>query len=143
MFKATSIEQPHGDKGITQLQYEDVLGQEQRATFSVAKTTGQLKTYVHATTQLLRDPVPQHSTYSESSNLPYVRSGNIAFDALFALSMDEMKLNSVANIKDGNYNLGKAIACPCFETGEKWNYVWTRDLSYAAQLGLGFLTLNA
>ncbi|MBU2883436.1 esterase [Psychrosphaera sp. B3R10] len=138
LFKATSIEQPHGDKGITQLQYEDVLGQEQRATFSVAKTTGQLKTYVHATTQLLRDPVPQHSTYSESSNLPYVRSGNIAFDALFALSMDEMKLNSVANIKDGNYNLGKAIACPCFETGEKWNYVWTRDLSYAAQLGLGF-----
>lgn len=138
LFKTTSLEKPHGESNTTQLQYTDVLGQHQQATFSVAKTTGELKTYVHSTTQLLRDPVPQHSIYSESSNLPYVRSGNIAFDALFALAMDEMKLNSVANIKDGNYNLGKAIACPCFETGEKWNYVWTRDLSYAAQLGLGF-----
>jgi hypothetical protein len=28
------------------------------------------------------------------------------------------------------------MPCPCFETGEKWHYVWTRDLSYAIDLGL-------
>ncbi|WP_434430251.1 hypothetical protein [Aeromonas veronii] len=34
---------------------------------------------------------------------------------------------------------GQAIPCDCFETGAKWHYVWTRDLSYATDLGLGVL----
>jgi hypothetical protein len=51
----------------------------------------------------------------------------------------EMKLDSVSAIRDGSYNGGQAIPCDCFETGEKWHYVWTRDLSYAADLGLGML----
>ncbi|MDB5948860.1 MAG: esterase, partial [Massilia sp.] len=71
--------------------------------------------------------------------LPTARTGNLAFDALFALAGAEMKLDSVTAITDGNYNGGAAIACDCFETGEKWHYVWTRDLSYAADLGLAML----
>ena len=31
------------------------------------------------------------------------------------------------------------MPCPCFETGAKWHYVWTRDLSYSLDLGLGYL----
>ncbi|UUZ52876.1 hypothetical protein LP419_27435 [Massilia sp. H-1] len=50
-----------------------------------------------------------------------------------------MKQNAVARISDGNYNGGAAVDCACFETGEKWHYVWTRDLSYAADLGLALL----
>jgi hypothetical protein len=42
-------------------------------------------------------------------------------------------------IRDGNYNGNNPIPCDCFETGEKWHYVWTRDLSYAADLGLAML----
>ncbi|HEX9172170.1 MAG TPA: esterase [Telluria sp.] len=45
----------------------------------------------------------------------------------------------MAAIRDGSYNDDQPIACECFETGEKWHYVWTRDLSYAAALGLAML----
>ena len=108
------------------------------ATFSSADVDG-LKEYVHETTAVLRDPVPSFSVYKEDPKQPYLRSGNTAFDALFALAIDEMKLDAVEVIRDNNYNDGNAIACSCFETGEKWNYVWTRDLAYSAHLSLGFL----
>ena len=108
------------------------------ATFSSTDIDG-LKEYVHETTAVLRDPVPSFSVYKEDSKQPYLRSGNTAFDALFALAIDEMKLDAVEVIRDNNYNDGNAIACSCFETGEKWNYVWTRDLAYSAHLSLGLL----
>ncbi len=58
------------------------------------------------------------------------------FDGLFALSQLELQLAQVESITDSAFDNGKPIACPCFETGEKWRYVWTRDLSYAADLAL-------
>ncbi|WP_143870594.1 esterase [Catenovulum sediminis] len=122
-----------------QLEFSTFDEQLEGATFSIQSEENGLRTYVHSTTQALRDPVPQYSVYAEDAELPYSRSGNIAFDALFALAIDEMKLDSVSEIKDGNYNAGQPIACECFETGEKWNYVWTRDLSYAADLSLAML----
>ena len=98
-----------------------------------------LRSYTQSSTMALRDPGPQSTTYHESADAPTVRSGSLAFDALFALAVSEMQQNAVAQIKDGNYNGGAAIDCACFETGEKWHYVWTRDLSYAADLGLAML----
>jgi len=81
----------------------------------------------------------QEISYSEVMGLPVVRSGNSGFDALFTLAGLEMGQNSVSQIRDGSYNGGQPISCNCFETGEYWHYVWTRDLSYAAALGLGML----
>ena len=128
---------PH--QGTTQsLHFETIDNNTQIATFS-SKSIGELKEYVHETTAKLRDPVPSFSVYREDKSLPYLRSGNMAFDALFALSIDEMKLDSVDVIKTSNYNGGQSIACECFETGEKWNYVWTRDLAYSAHLSLALL----
>ena len=98
-----------------------------------------LRSYVHSTTMQLRDPGPQHVRYTETADAPRVRSGSLPFDALFALATTEMKQDSVSRIADGNYNGGAPVDCECFETGEKWHYVWTRDLSYAAALGLGML----
>ncbi|MEJ7805336.1 MAG: esterase, partial [Telluria sp.] len=107
--------------------------------FSSPHAGAPLRSYTQSTSVQLRDPGPQHVSYAESAQLPTLRSGSLAFDALFALAGAEMQQNSVAQIKDGNYNDGKPIACDCFETGEKWHYVWTRDLSYAADLGLAIL----
>ncbi|WP_440903266.1 esterase [Catenovulum sp. SX2] len=132
---ADSVKPPHQGE-MTKLQFNRFNGDAVEAVFSAQVHDNGLREYVHSTTQALRDPVPSFSLYQEDANLPRVRSGNTAFDALFALAVDEMKLNSVEQIKDGNYNHGKAIDCSCFETGEKWNYVWTRDLSYAAHLSL-------
>ena len=58
------------------------------------------------------------------------------FDGLYAMAQDDLKLDSVDAIRDGAFDHGQPIPCLCFETGEKWPYVWTRDLSYAIDLGL-------
>ncbi|MGO4701772.1 Six-hairpin glycosidase-like protein [Dyella sp. 2RAB6] len=58
------------------------------------------------------------------------------FDGLFAMAQDDLRLDSVQAIRDDAFDRGKAIPCACFETGEKWHYVWTRDLSYAVDLSL-------
>jgi hypothetical protein len=116
--------------------------QVETATFSVQEPNQEYWTYAHSTTQTLRDPVPQHRSYSELENYPRSRTGNLAFDGLFALALEELRQNSVKEIRDGNYNDGQAIAQSVFETGAKWHYVWTRDLSYAADLGLANLDVQ-
>lgn len=114
-------------------------GKAETARFSTPDASAAQRSYTQSTTMKLRDPGPQSVTYRESSGLPTVRSGNLAFDALFALALTEMQQDSVSQIKDDSYNGGAPIACDCFETGEKWHYVWTRDLSYAADLGLALM----
>jgi hypothetical protein len=131
---------PHANAGATaSLSFPTWDGKQETARFSVQDPQAPLRSYAHSTTMQLRDPGPQYTSYKEDAALPQVRSGNLAFDALFALAAHEMKLDSVKEIRDGNYNGNNAIPCDCFETGEKWHYVWTRDLSYAADLGLGLL----
>src|SRR6476620_7706113 len=61
------------------------------------------------------------------------------FDRLFALAQDELDKDRVDAITDWSFNDQKPFPCVCFETGEKWHYVWTRDLSYAADLALAEL----
>jgi hypothetical protein len=137
---AAAASDPHAGAGATAaLTFPTWDGKEETARFSVRDPEAPLRSYAHSTTLQLRDPGPQFTTYEENALLPVVRSGNLAFDALFALAGHEMTLDSVKEIRDGNYNGGAAIPCDCFETGEKWHYVWTRDLSYAADLGLAML----
>ncbi|PPU77389.1 MULTISPECIES: Six-hairpin glycosidase-like protein [Xanthomonas] len=61
------------------------------------------------------------------------------FDALFALAQQEMADDRVDAIRDPAFNAGKPVPCTCFETGERWPYVWTRDVSFAADLALARL----
>ena len=65
-----------------------------------------------------------------------VRTASPLFDGLFAMAQDDLKQDSVNAIRDGAFDHGQPIPCHCFETGEKWPYVWTRDLSYSVDLGL-------
>ncbi|BBR40508.1 hypothetical protein WP3W19E03_30330 [Aeromonas veronii] len=132
---------PHeGHELIEKREYETYKpGVTETATFSVKQASDEYRSYAQSTTQELRDPGENFTTYQEQSDLPRLRSGNMVFDALFALAAYEMRQNSVAQVKDGSYNGGQAIPCDCFETGAKWHYVWTRDLSYATDLGLGAL----
>ncbi|ATQ75464.1 esterase [Massilia violaceinigra] len=135
-----STADPHqGHAVISPSEYRIIDGATATVRFSTPDVHATLRSYTQSTTMPLRDPGPQSATYREAAGQPTVRSGSLAFDALFALALDEMKQNAVAQIKDGNYNGASAIDCDCFETGEKWHYVWTRDLSYAADLGLAML----
>ncbi|MFB9244248.1 esterase [Massilia antarctica] len=135
-----STADPHrGHAAGSASEYRIIDGTSATVRYSTPDAAAALRSYTQSTTMALRDPGPQSTTYREAADRPTVRSGSLAFDALFALALDEMKRNAVAQITDGNYNGAAAIDCDCFETGEKWHYVWTRDLSYAADLGLAML----
>ena len=45
--------------------------------------------------------------------------------------------DKVDAITDWSFNDQKPFPCVCFETGEKWHYVWTRDLSLRGRPGAG------
>ncbi|AVR98316.1 alpha/beta hydrolase-fold protein [Pseudoduganella armeniaca] len=113
-------------------------GKQVSVRFSSAGDDAQ-RSYTQTTDLPMRPGDAQEVRYAERADLPRVRSGNLAFDALFALAGAEMKQNAVSVIRDDSYNGGQPVPCACFETGEKWHYVWTRDLSYAADLGLALL----
>ncbi len=61
------------------------------------------------------------------------------FDALFALAQQEMDQDRVDAIRDPSFNEGRPVPCACFKTGANWPYVWTRDVSFAADLALARL----
>ncbi len=122
-----------------QLHFGTWDGRTERVSFAISNERDGLRTYKQTSTAMQRDDAPSTGAYSEDSAWPRVRSGDLAFDALFALAVDEMKLDAVSDIRDDAYNGGQAIPCSCFETGAKWHYVWTRDLSYAAWLSLAML----
>jgi len=137
--QAASAGDPHAGRPVATLNWPTWDGKQETVRFSSPDPQAALRSYTQSSSMNLRDPGPQHVTYSEEAGLPRVRSGNLAFDALFALAGHEMRQDAVSQIRDGNYNGGAAIPCDCFATGEKWHYVWTRDLSYAADLGLALL----
>lgn len=129
----------HAAPGAATASYPTWDGKQETVRYATPDAGAALRSYTQSTTMRVREGGKQAINYSESAAVPTVRSGNLAFDALFALAGAEMKLDSVSEIRDGSYNGGNAIPCECFETGELWHYVWTRDLSYAASLGLGML----
>lgn len=114
-------------------------GKTEQVSVSVSTGKDKLRTFTLTSSQQQRDDTAKVRVVAEDKQHPQVHSNSPLFDALFSLAMDDMKLDSVSAIRDYNYNNGESIACECFETGEKWNYVWTRDLSYAANLGLAHL----
>jgi hypothetical protein len=67
------------------------------------------------------------------------QTGSVMFDALFALAQQEMDQDRVDAIRDPAFDEGRPVPCECFQTGARWPYVWTRDLSFAADLALARL----
>lgn len=120
--------------------WDDTLG---RATVTVMDRDACRRSYAIATTATLRHPigvgVQNPRTVVEQEGWPTVRTGHDMFDALYALTLDEVRESSVDAIRDWGFNDGGEVPCGtggCFETGRLWNYVWTRDTAYAVDLGL-------
>lgn len=109
------------------------------------KVTGEgcLRSFEITSSAVRRDDVPTSPrTVTETAERPSVHTGSDLFDALYQLALDEAKENSVGSIQDGAFRNGAPLACSaagCFETGRKWTYVWTRDTSYAMNLGLAWI----
>jgi hypothetical protein len=82
---------------------------------------------------LLRDAQGKRSIPAQPLR---VRTASLLFDGLYAMAQDDLRQDSVTSIKDDAFDHGQPIPCICFETGAKWHYVWTRDLSYSVDLGL-------
>jgi hypothetical protein len=111
-----------------------------QASVSIAQKDSCARVYTLTTNAPLRDGQPENPrTFGELGGQPVLRTGHDLFDALYALAHDEVRQCSVDAIEDGAFNDGQPLPCPpggCFETGRLWTYVWTRDTSYAADLGL-------
>ena len=101
------------------------------------------RTFVLSSTAERRDSIPAGPlTLEERAGASSVSTNNPMFDALWQLALLEAEQNSVSAIQDWSFDNGQPWQCPdggCFETGRKWNYVWTRDTSYAVNLGLGWI----
>jgi glycogen debranching enzyme len=130
-----------GESGQPQVSQDSYTSGAQRAQVTVAGEADALRTYTLTTNAELRDNVPQDKrrVVQEEAGQPRLRSGSVLFDSLFAMALDEVRELSVSSIRDGAFNNGQGVPCDCFETGEKWNYVWTRDTAYAAELGLALV----
>lgn len=96
------------------------------------------RTYRIETNAELRDnrPADKQIDIVERFDSSYTRSGVFSFDALYAMAVQEAHQNSVDTIRDAAYADNRPIRVKAYQTGEKWHYVWTRDLAYALQLGL-------
>lgn len=109
----------------------------------IASGSACARSFVLTSTAVRRDNLPESPrTVAESDDRPSLQTKNDLFDAVFQLALEEAKENSVSAIKDGAFRNGQPFPCAeggCFETGRKWNYVWTRDTSYAVDLGLAFV----
>ena len=110
-------------------------------TGTVSVSGDELRTYTLTTDADLRDnyPASKQRTITETAESPHLRSGNTMFDALFTLAITELNENKVSAISDYSMNDGNPIDCDCFETGENWHYVWTRDTAYAVHSAVAFL----
>ena len=99
---------------------------------------GELRSYRLRTAAKLRDnqPTSGQILIREHAAHARTRTGNLLFDGLYALAIEEAKANSVSQISDDAYGGGLPVKLDAFQTGESWKYVWTRDLSYALHLGL-------
>lgn len=109
--------------------------QGQRTSVEVQPLEGDLRLYRFLNTDAAGASRERTVTESQSR----VRTGNALFDGLYALALAEAREDSVEQITDGQFNAGEPIPCHCFETGAKWPYVWTRDISYSVDLGLALL----
>ena len=98
---------------------------------------GGLRTYHLASTHPQRDNASSERVLTEQEGDPLLRSGVLLTDALFAMAVQEARENSVSMIQDGLFL--DPQSCDCYETGELWNWVWTRDIAYATELGLAWL----
>jgi hypothetical protein len=90
-------------------------------------------------TLLLGSQLMSAVPHRESAKYPQLHSGHDTLDELFTMTLKEVRENSVSHIRDGAFQNGQNLPCFCFETGELWHYVWTRDSAYAVDLGLGWL----
>ncbi|MBR4490665.1 hypothetical protein IKP13_08535, partial [bacterium] len=108
---------------------------------TVSFTGDELRTYTLTTNAELRDnyPASKQRVVTETAGSPVLRSGNDMLDALFALAITELNENKVSAISDYSMNNGNPVDCDCFETGENWHYVWTRDTAYAVHSAIAFL----
>lgn len=131
------VHEGHQQKANVQFDNFDAL--KETVTFSVKDQKAPLREFGISTTADLRDALDQGLYVNELAGSPKVVTGDVAFDSLFALSLQELDQLAVSEIRDGSYNHNQPIAAEVFETGAKWHYVWTRDLAYAADLSLAML----
>lgn len=113
--------------------FSQISSDEVKISFRKSTVHRTNNTYVLETNENLRDNLPKKRSITVDKSYPYIESNSPMFNALFSLAIEETKENMVSTIYDSSFGQDR---CDCFETGKKWNYVWTRDIAYSVNLGL-------
>ena len=79
----------------------DIQWRDRRASVVVESETGPHRTYRFSATSA--DGRAERSV-AEEQGQPYLRTGNILFDGLFAMALADARLDEVAQIRDGSFN---------------------------------------
>lgn len=125
------------DEAVLSSNLSDALGE---VTASVTGEPCARSFQLKSTAKQRDEAAPSERSLTDREDGPSLSTNHPMFDGLYALALEESRENSVAQIQDGSF--GAALACPeggCFQTGQLWTYVWTRDTSYAMDLGLAAL----
>ncbi|RCW84539.1 hypothetical protein [Phyllobacterium bourgognense] len=142
--KVPSVTDPvNRDDGIRRVDWNG-----SSAAIETADLVSTLRTYKLTTTQDQRKANKgKQLKIEERANDPTIRTGSQMFDGLFAMAMQEARELTVTSIKDGAYNNGNSVPCGgtigCYQSGDEWTYVWTRDTAYAVDLGLAQINPQA
>ena len=64
------------------------------------------------------------------------QTASVLFDAMFALAQDELGKARVETMRYPAFDNNEPFVCDCLVAGERWLWVWTRDIAYATDLGL-------
>ncbi|MBE2179226.1 MAG: hypothetical protein IAE97_02025 [Chthoniobacterales bacterium] len=112
-------------------------GWREQGSLSVRGNPGQREFHMQ-TKVALRDNQPEggNRVVREDRHQPWIEVDGGWIDALYALARLEAEENAVRRIEDAAYADGRPFPLEAFETGRLWHYVWTRDISYAADLAL-------
>ncbi|MDX2024080.1 MAG: hypothetical protein SF187_27820 [Deltaproteobacteria bacterium] len=127
---------PITQASLSSMTIQDARG---RATV-VASGTSCQRTYTLATTAPVRvglgEQVGTSRVVAERQGDPFVRTGNVYFDALYTLALAELRDLEV-NFASGPASGNTPVSCGaegCYKTGDAWPWVWTRNSGYAIDL---------
>lgn len=115
--------------------------QQRVVKFSANDANYKYRDYVHSVISPAEHE-PRVTRYSEKKHRARSRTGNLQFDALFALAMDELENSYISRTSDVDYSSGKSVSCDCFGDRKSQNFLPVDTLSLAGMLGLSSIDAN-
>ncbi|MFL0800937.1 MAG: hypothetical protein K6L80_10840 [Agarilytica sp.] len=112
---------------------------EKVATFSVNNPDYKFRHYAQSIVSPY-EHAPRVVRYQEKEGYSRVRSGDLQFDALFALANNEMRTHFISRTSDTLYQNAQSFACDCYGDPLSPHFLSSSYLALAGHLSLAMMT---